>query len=99
MKSFALAYQAVVSPSLSPGREGQRLEAVRDLARDIDRLAVVLVDVERPRDSVRRGLLAPVEDHDPGASDRAEEEVVLPALVPVEAADHALLRDRDVRLQ
>src|SRR5205814_4649338 len=67
--------------------------AVRERARDVDRDGVVVADVLRERLS---GLA--VERHDAHHPLEADEEIVLSALVVMEAADHALARADDVRL-
>ena len=72
---------------------GQRLEPVRVASRDVERDGIVVADVLGERLAA-----ASVEDDDPGLAGDAVEEVVLAALVVVEAADHALPRERDVRL-
>ena len=71
----------------------QRLEAVRVDAGDVDRGRVVVADVLGERLAGR-----PVEDDDAGRSLEADEEVVLAALVVVQAADHAPAREAQVRL-
>ena len=48
--------------------------------------------------SVKVSPVDAVEDHDAHAALQADEEVVLAALVVVEAADHAALRPREIRL-
>ena len=64
---------------------GERLEAVRVVAGDVDGDRVVVADVLGER---LAGLA--VEDDDARHPLQAREEVVLAALVVVEAADHAL---------
>ena len=73
---------------------GERLEAVRVVARDVDGDRVVVADVLGER---LAGLA--VEDDDARHALQADEEVVLAALVVVEAADHAAAREGDVRLR
>src|SRR4051812_20820170 len=68
---------------------GERLEAVRERAADPERDAVLVADVLRERLPGRR-----IEHDDAGRSLEAGEEVALP-LVVVEAADHALARERE----
>ena len=72
---------------------GERLEAVRVQAGDVDRDRVVVADV------LGEGLAGRSVEHDDARrSLQAGEEVVLAALVVVKAADDALARERDVRL-
>ena len=71
----------------------ERFEAVRVVPGDVDGDGILLADVLRERVAARA-----VEHHDPGGPAEAREEVVLPALVVVEAAEHARARERDVRL-
>ncbi len=72
---------------------GQRLEPVRVASRDVERDGIVVADVLGERLAA-----VAVEDDDTGLAGDAVEEIVLAALVVVEAADHALSRERDVRL-
>ena len=71
----------------------QGLVAVRVRSRDVERDRVVVADVLGER------LARVAVEHDDAhhAAD-AREEVVLPTLVVVERADHALAREREVRL-
>jgi hypothetical protein len=72
---------------------GERLEPVGVVAGHVDGHGIVVADVAGPR----LAALA-VEHDDARRSAQAREEVVLVALVVVEAADDALPRERDVRL-
>ena len=72
---------------------GERLEAVRVDAGDVDRDRVLVADVLSERLAGRA-----VEDDDARRSLEAREQVVLAALVVVQAADRPLARERDVRL-
>ena len=72
---------------------GQRLEAVREVAGDVDGREVVVADV-----LAERLARVAVERDDARTALKADEEVVLPALVVVQAADRALAREGDVRL-
>src|SRR6476619_5387426 len=72
---------------------GERLEAVRVAAGDVQRNGVLVADVLRER----LARLA-VEDDDAGHALEAAEEIVLATLVVVEAADHAGTREGEVRL-
>src|SRR5438874_3242784 len=74
-------------------RVDERLVAVRVDARHVDGDGVVVADVLRERLSG-----AAVEDDDPHGAGEAGEDVVLPALVEVQTADHAPARVREVRL-
>src|SRR5581483_1484698 len=72
---------------------GQRLVSVRMAARDVDADEVLVADVLGER------LTAiAVHDDDAGRPLKADEEVVLAALVVVEAADDALPRADEIRL-
>ena len=72
---------------------GERLEPVGMVARDENRRRIVVADV------CREGLAAlPFEHDDPHHALEARKQVGLAALVVVEAADHALARERQVRL-
>ena len=71
----------------------QGFEAVREVAGHVDRREVVVADVL----AERLARLA-VERDDARTSLQADEEIVLSALVEVQAADRALTREGDVRL-
>ena len=75
-------------------RVGERLVAVRVDAGDVDRDRVVVADVL----GERLAACVAVEHDDAHHSREADEEVVLAALVVVEAADHARARTREVHL-
>ncbi len=71
----------------------QGFEAVGVMPRDVDRDQVVVADV------LREGLAGlAIEHHNAGGPLQAREEVVLAALVIVQTANHALAREREVRL-
>jgi hypothetical protein len=72
---------------------GQRLETVRAAARHVDRHGILVPDVLGER---LAGLQ--VEHDHPRPPLQAHEEVVLPAPVEVQRADHTRSRERDVRL-
>ncbi len=72
---------------------GQRLEAVRVAAGDVDRDRVVVADVL----GVRLAAL-PVEHDDARHPLQADEEVILAALVVMETPEDALAREREVGL-
>ena len=73
---------------------GQRLEAMGVVAGDVDRHRVLVADV------LAEGLTRlAIEDDDAGGALEAGKKVVLPAHVVVKATDHALAREREVRLQ
>src|SRR5262249_13208523 len=72
---------------------GEGLVAVGETARDVDRDRVLVADVL----GERLTALA-IEDDDANRSLEADEEVVLPALVVVEAADHPAPRAGEVGL-
>jgi hypothetical protein len=72
---------------------GKGLEAVSVTSRNIDGNWVGFSYV-RTEDFAGRA----VEDDDAGGADQTGEEVVLSAIVIVEAADHPFARERDVRL-
>ena len=72
---------------------GQRLVAVRVRAGDIQRDRIVVADV------LAEGLPALAVEHDDAHHPvNAGEEVVLPALVIMQRADHALAREHEIRL-
>ena len=72
---------------------GERLEAVSVASWDVDRHRILVADVLGER---LAGL--PVEHDDACHPLQADEEIVLATLVVVEAPNHALARERDVRL-
>jgi len=72
---------------------GDRLEAVRIATGDVDADGVVAADV-----LAERLAALEIEDNDPSRSLQADEEIVLAALVVVQAPDHAPPRERDIRL-
>ena len=72
---------------------GERLEAVRVVAGDVDGDRILVADVLGER------LAALAIEHDHASHPlQAGEEVVLPALVEVQPANHTLTGERDVRL-
>jgi hypothetical protein len=71
----------------------ERLEAVGVMTRHVDGDRVVLTDVGAENLTARA-----VEHDDASGAEEASEEVVLAALVVMEATNHALTREGDIRL-
>jgi len=72
---------------------GDRLEAVRVATGDVDADGVLVADV-----LAERLAALEIEDDDPSRPLHADEKIILAAFVVMKAPDHALPRERDVRL-